>query len=75
MYTNTLGVLGFTNLRPPELIFGMWEYLSLSLSYFRDTKCLVKANNNRKAVVVCAIDVVKRPSMRIALVSILLKRD
>ena len=35
---------------------------------FRATKCRVKANNNREAVVVCARHVVKRPSKRSAIV-------
>ena len=37
-------------------------------SHSRSMKCLPKANNNREAVVVYAIHIVKRPSKRIALV-------
>ena len=33
-------------------------------SHYRGMKCQPKANNNREAVVVCAIHVVKRPSKR-----------
>ena len=37
-------------------------------SHFRGMKCQSKANDNRKAVVVCARHVVKRPSKRSVLV-------
>ena len=39
------------------------------ISLSRGMKCRVKANNNRKAVVVCAKHVVKRPNKRSALVN------
>ena len=37
--------------------------------YFRGTKCRVRVNNKREAVVVCMSHVVKRPSKQSALVT------
>ena len=48
--------------------------ISNFLAFPRD-EMPTQANNNREAVVVCARHVVKRPSKRSVLVSLLLKRN
>ena len=42
----------------------LYSKISKKNSHSRGMKCQPKANNNRKAVVVCARHVVKRPSKR-----------